>query len=175
MLIRPQKVDIMVTEKQRVLLEQLIRCRNTPLYLVKRSQLILDSYEGISITEISRHLPLDRPQVLIWRRRWIHLYPELCLIEQEHPEALEEAIVQTLRDRPRPGRPPTFNKQQVMQIVAIACENPSACGRPISQWTQRDVRNEAIKRGIVTSISVQQVSRFLKMRRVSARTAARNG
>ncbi|WP_240472971.1 helix-turn-helix domain-containing protein [Paenibacillus sanguinis] len=103
-----------------------------PQYVGKRVRLILDAVEGISNTEISRRLPLDRPQVVVWRGRWIQHYPELCLIEQQHPEELEAAIMQILRDRPRPETPPKFTKQQVLQIVAIACEDPSTCGRPIS-------------------------------------------
>jgi putative transposase len=152
----------LVTEKQREYLEQLIRRRSTPQYLAKRAQLILDAVKGISNSEISRRLPLDRPQVVTWRGRWIQRYPELVLVEQEHPEELETAILSTLRDRPRPGTPPTFTEEQVLQIVAIACEEPSASDRPISHWTPREVRDEAIQRGIVTSISVQQVRRFLK-------------
>jgi putative transposase len=162
MLRGPKKTDIFVTEKQRKLLEQLIRRRGTPQYLAKRARLVLESVDGISNTEISRRLPLDRPQVILWRKRWVDRYPELCLVEQEHPEELEEAIGQTLRDLPRPGTPPTFTEQQVLQIVAISCETPTDCDRPVSHWTPREVRDEAIKRGIVSSISTRQVGRFLK-------------
>jgi putative transposase len=162
MLRGPKKIDIFVTKKQRELLEQLVRRRSTPQYLAKRAQLVLDSVEGVSNTEISRRLPLDRPQVVVWRGRWIQEYPKLCLIEQEQPAELEAAILQTLRDRPRPGTPPKFTEQQVLQIVAISCEDPSACDRPITHWTPREVRDEAIQRGIVPSISTQQVGRFLK-------------
>ncbi|WP_330217256.1 helix-turn-helix domain-containing protein [Paenibacillus durus] len=56
----------------------------------------------------------------------------------------------------------TFTEEQVVQIVAIACEDPKDCGRPISHWTPREVRDEAVKRGIVPAISVTQVGRFLK-------------
>lgn len=162
MLRGPKKKEIAVTEKQRLLLEQLVRRRSTPQFLVKRAQLVLDSVQGISNMEISRRLPLDRPQVVLWRGRWIERFPELCLIEHEHPEELEAAILETFRDQPRPGTPPTFSEQQVLQIVAIACEDPKVCGRPISHWTPREVRDEAIKRGIVSSISTRQVGRFLK-------------
>lgn len=106
MLRGPKKVEILVTEKQRECLEQLIRRRSTPQYLAKRARLILDSVEGLSNSEISRRLPLDRPQVVTWRGRWIQRHPELVLVEQEHPEELEAAILSTLRDRPRPGTPP---------------------------------------------------------------------
>ncbi|WP_025689482.1 COG3415 family protein [Paenibacillus zanthoxyli] len=161
MLRGPKKNEIFVSDKQREVLEQLIRRRSTPQSLAKRTRLVLESVKGVSNMALSRLLPLDRPQVVLWRGRWIQQYPELCRIEQEHPEELEAAIVQTLRDEPRPGTQPTFTEQQVLQIVAIAYENPEAIGRPISHWTPREVRDEAIKRGIVSSISVSQAARFL--------------
>jgi hypothetical protein len=46
--------------------------------------------------------------------------------------------------------------------VAIACEDPQASGYPISHWTAKEIAAEAVKRGIVESISVRQVGRFLK-------------
>lgn len=66
-----------------------------------------------------------------------------------------------LRDEPRSGHSPTFTAEQVVQIVAIACAHPKYCGRPISHWTPREIRDEALKRGIVPTISVTQVGRFL--------------
>jgi putative transposase len=162
MMTGPKKTEIAVSEEQRYLLEQLIRRRSTPQYLVKRARIVLESVEGIRNSEISRRLPLDRPQVTLWRERWVCQYPRLCLIQQEHPEELEAAVIQVLRDEPRPGTPPTFTEQQVVQVVAIACEDPKACGRPVSHWTPREVRDEAMKRGVVETISVRQVGRFLK-------------
>lgn len=161
MLRGPQKIEIYVTDKQREVLNQLVRRRSTPQSLAKRAQLVLAAVDGVSNTEISRTLPLDRPQVVLWRGRWIEAYPKLCLVEEQSAE-LEDTIVQLLSDRARPGTPPKFSEQQVLQIVALSCEDPAACGRPISHWTPREVRDEAIKRGIVSSISTQQVGRFLK-------------
>ncbi|MNN57983.1 hypothetical protein D3C81_1730010 [compost metagenome] len=100
--------------------------------------------------------------MILWRERWINHYPQLCLTKHEHPEELEDVIIQVLRERPRPGTPTTFTGQQILQIVAIACEDPKAYGRPVSHWTPRGVRDEVIKRGIVPTISVRQVGRFLK-------------
>lgn len=153
---------IFVSDKQREVLEQLIRRRSTSQSLAKRARLVLESARGRTNTAISQLLPMDRPRVVLWRGRWMEQYPELCRIEQEYPEELEAAIVQLLSDQPRPGTPPTFTEQQVLQMVAIACEDPAASGRPISHWTPREVRDEVIKRGIVSSISVTQVGRFLK-------------
>jgi hypothetical protein len=50
----------------------------------------------------------------------------------------------------------------VSQIVALACEPPKLSGRPINRWTLRELRDEVIKRNIVTEISVSQIGRFLQ-------------
>jgi putative transposase len=76
--------------------------------------------------------------------------------------ALEQAIEETLMDEARSGTPPTFSAEQVCQIIAVACEEPKLSGRPITEWTPRELADEVIKREIVSSISASQVGRFLK-------------
>ena len=49
-----------------------------------------------------------------------------------------------------------------MAILALACEPPEKSGRPITHWTAKELADEAIKRGIVPSISVTQVGRYLR-------------
>jgi hypothetical protein len=44
----------------------------------------------------------------------------------------------------------------------VACEDPQESGRPVTHWTPQELADEAIKRGIVTSISPRSVGRFLK-------------
>ena len=67
--------------------------------------------------------------------------------------AFAQAIRDTLRDAPRSGSPGKFTAEQVTQILAVACE-PPLTGRPITHWTHAELRDEVVKRGIVTSISV---------------------
>jgi transposase len=86
----------------------------------------------------------------------------LCVWECTEPHRLREAILDVLSDAPRPGAPATFTAEQVSQIVALACEPPKLSGRPIDHWTLRELRDEAIKRKIVTDISVSQIGRFLQ-------------
>src|SRR5262245_2695835 len=52
--------------------------------------------------------------------------------------------------------------EQIVQIVAVACEDPADSGRPVSHWTPREVAEEVRKRGIVETISPRSVGRFLK-------------
>jgi hypothetical protein len=48
------------------------------------------------------------------------------------------------------------------QIVALACQKPEESGRPISQWSGREVADEIMKRGIVAEISPRHAARLLK-------------
>jgi len=67
-----------------------------------------------------------------------------------------------LADEARSGKPPTFSAEQICQIIAIACEEPALSGRPITEWTPRELADEVSKRQIVSRISASQVWRFLK-------------
>jgi hypothetical protein len=71
-------------------------------------------------------------------------------------------IEQILGDRPRSGTTASFSVEQVVQIVALACESPEQSERPVSHWTARELAAEAMKRGIVAQISPRSAGRFLK-------------
>ena len=109
-----------------------------------------------------------------WRRRWQDAWDELTLFECTEPRRLRQAIRDTLRDAPRSGSPGKFTAEQVTRILAVACEPPPQSGRPITHWTHAELRDEVVKRGIVTSISVWQVGCYL-VECCCSRTAARCG
>ena len=48
--------------------------------------------------------------------------------------------------------------------MALACEAPEKSGRPISQWTGREIADEIISQGIVETISPRHAQRLLKKR-----------
>jgi putative transposase len=79
-----------------------------------------------------------------------------------------------LTDAPRSGKPVRITDAQVCQIVALACEAPDQSGRPISQWTGREIAEEIQRRGIVAEISGRHAARLLKRGR-SSRTAGGTG
>ena len=62
----------------------------------------------------------------------------------------------------RSAAPAKFGAEQICAIIAITCEPPSASDRPITQWSQQEVADEAMRRGIVDSISQRSVGRFFK-------------
>jgi hypothetical protein len=52
-----------------------------------------------------------------------------------------------LQDAPRPGVRPKFTAEHRSQMAALACEAPAKAGRPISQWTGREIAEELKARG----------------------------
>jgi putative transposase len=151
---------VTVNEAERAILEQIIRQTTSAQGLVKRSQIILDAAAGAAITAQARQMPMERNSIQKWRERWAARREERAVAQQT--DQLREAIEQTLADAPRSGTPATFSPEQIVQIVAIACETPQASGYPVSHWTPKEVAEEVMKRGIVEHISERQVGRFLK-------------
>jgi transposase len=153
---------VTITERQQVLLEELSRSRCESAMSSQRARIILLAFAGRSNEQISRDVGLERKQVGLWRRRWRDSWDALTLLECTEPRRLREAIRETLQDAPRSGAPGTFTAEQITQILAVACEPPAQSGRPITHWTQRELRDEVIQRGIVERISESRVGHFLR-------------
>lgn len=119
--------------------------------------------EGMNNQQTADQLGLNRETVRLWRERWLEASPTLLVAETEEAGEQEWVglIEMVLSDAPRPGAPATFTPEQIVQIVAVACENPESSGRPISHWTPRELADEVIERQIVTIISPRSVGRFL--------------
>lgn len=149
-------------------LEEIARQRSTEHRLVVRASLILALAAGAGNHPLSRTQKLDRSTVRQWRARWLELTPQLSRAEAAACSAadLHALLLTGLSDLPRSGKPATFTAEQLVQIVAVACEAPSASQRPISHWTPAELADEVVKRQIVSSISPSSVGRFLKSGRL---------
>jgi putative transposase len=160
----PRPLKITLSEQQRSLLEQIVRRHNSPQGLVQRAQVILSAAKNINNTQIAQQLQLARNTVRIWRQRWLAVADRLMTLEAEgiSDKELAQLLVSSLADAPRSGTPATFTTEQVVQIVALACETPHNCGSPVSHWTTPELAQQAVKRGIVNRISHRSVGRFLK-------------
>ena len=105
-------------------------------------------------------------------RRWLDAAERLNEVQNQLDEPLQPLILEVLSDAPRRGKPAEFTPEEITQIVALSCESPEQSGRPITQWTQRELADEAEKRGIVKKISHRSVGRFLKRGRSQAPSVA---
>ena len=154
---------VVITERQQSVLRAMIYSRSCAQGLSHRAEIVLLAFAGYQNEEIAKKLNCERHGVGIWRRRWQKYYHRLTVIEcVEKPFALREAIEEVLSDLPRAGCGGKFTAEQILQILAVACEPPEKSGRPVTHWTSRELADEVIKRGMVASISVRQVGCFLK-------------
>ncbi len=102
---------------------------------------------GLNNSQIAREVGLDVDTVRFWRNRWLELQVA-TLGDPSGGSGQALSLEEGLRDAPRPGAPARITPEQVCQIVALACEAPSPRGRPISQWTSRELADEIIQQGI---------------------------
>lgn len=158
-----------LSSRQRSCLEQLRQRQTAPQRLVRRVLILLALAAHSCVTTVAHDLGLNRISVRHWRDRWLQARETLAQAENEHlsdPQFL--AVIESiLDDAPRPGGPATFTPEQIVQIVAVACEPPEKSGRPISHWTARELAAEVKKRQIVSRISSRTVGRFLKTGRLT--------
>jgi putative transposase len=159
---------IELSKKQEQILMEYASGTHTPLHLKKRSQIVLNAAKGLSNNDIEKDMRIDPTTVKRWRDRYSTHHEELKRVELETPRNIRKVITKVLSDEQRPGGPPTFSDEQVAAIIALACEDPAAIGLPFSHWTPGLLQQQAIKRGIVVSISGRHISRFLKRTRLKA-------
>lgn len=161
----PKPTPIDLSDAERAALETLVRRHTTPQQLALRARVVVAAAAGLNNTQIAHLLQRSLPFVRRWRERWrgLQLLPLDAFPVEER-----------LTDVPRPGRPIQISDEQVCQIVRIACEAPSQSGRPITEWTGREIADEAVRRQIVPRISPRHAARLVK-RGISNRIACGPG
>jgi len=102
---------------------------------VKRAQVILASAQGFSPPKIS--------QIALMSEDYIR---ELIRAFNEHGMAM-------LKPKWGPGRPSKFTDEQRKALVELATSRPRELDLPYAEWSLSRLREEAIKRGVVPSIS----------------------
>lgn len=159
----PRPASITLSARQRAALAHLGRCQTASVRLVRRAAVLLALADDPCLERVASDRGLTRVSVRLWRDRWLEAAPRLAAAEAEASDQdLLALIAAALDDAPRPGGPTTFSPEQIVQIVAVACEPPSKSGRPISHWTHAELADEVKKRRIVQDISPRSVGRFLK-------------
>lgn len=145
---RKTALVVEVSAEERKRLEAIVRKRTAEHRLVQRARIIVLAAAGRSLADTARRLGMHKDTVAQWRRKW--------------RQTCGPNVAHRLADEPRPGAPAKFTAEQICAIMALACEPPSASARPITQWSQNELAEEAVKRGIVAEISQRSVGRFLK-------------
>jgi transposase len=100
-----------------VLLQGLVRGRNTAQKVALRARIILGAANGISNNRLAKELGVTRPTVLLWRQRYARA-----------------GVAGLLRDAPRPGRRKRITPRQVEAIVNATLHTTP---RDATHWSSR--------------------------------------
>ena len=106
-----------VSEEERSAVTRLARSRRAPARSVERAQVVEAALKGTPVEDIAAQLHLARGSVYVWLHRF------------------EERGIAGLQDHPRGGRPPTYSREHVSQIIATALSDPQKLGQPYASWT----------------------------------------
>lgn len=115
-------VPIVLSSKERPIVERWARGRRTPVRLVCRAQIILRAAAGQRNDEIARALDTDRECVGRWRTRFA----------QQRLGGIE-------RDAPRPGRTPAIAPAVLQRIVTLTTTSPPPAA---THWSTRTLAAE---------------------------------
>ena len=158
----PAADPVTILPGQREVLEYLVRTCSTPQQLALRARIVVQAADGKGVRASARELGIWPKTVRLWRKRW-------------REAANGQSVLERLADAQRSGAPATFTPEQICAVVAMAGEKPAESERPISHWSQREIADEAMRRGLVSNISQRSVGRFLKKRLTSSRVASATG
>lgn len=140
-----------VTDEERQAVARLARSRTAPARAVERAQVVQAALEGAAVEEIAVRQHLARNTVYLWLHRF------------------EERGLLGLEDEPRGGRPPTYTREQVGEIVAAALSSPQSLGLPFQSWTLdrlvvylADAKGIAMKRSRLDEVLLTEGLRWRK-------------
>ena len=145
--------QVVLSEKEQEALTRISRRYRSEQQVAQRARIVLAAAQGQSNAQIARQLSINVDTARLWRDRWVGL---------QGIDLDTLSITERLQDAPRPGKRPEITAEQRCQVAALACEAPSKAGRPISQWTGREIADEVMARGIIQHISPRHAARLLK-------------
>lgn len=156
----PAPIPLVVSPAQQAVLTALLRRSSCPQALALRARIVLAAATGQRTEPLARQVGCTPHTARKWRGRWAAAEATLAAADGDRP-APERAVATVLADAPRAGAPATFTAEQIVHIVNLACRPPEQLGRPVAAWTPRELADEAVKQGIVDTVSPRTVGRFL--------------
>ena len=111
-----------VPEPDKAVLEAVIRAPTSEQRLVTRARIVLHASEGAANEHIARDVGVALMTVKLWRRRYA------------------ESGLAGLAERPRPGHPPTYGREDRDRLLALTLGPPP---EGTTHWSVRDMAKAA--------------------------------
>jgi len=142
-----RQYTIQLTDEQRQQLEQMIHSGNAAARVQTRARILLLADLGRSDVEVAQAL-LTSPTTVQRTRRALH----------------KKGFERTVRDEPRPGRPPRITGEIEAKLTMLACSSPPQ-GR--ARWTLQLLADKMVELGYIGTISDMGVYKKLKKMNLS--------
>ena len=112
--------DIILAKDVKNTLIQISRSRTEKASRVERARMMLEYFQGTTISAIARQFATNRPKV------------ERCI-----DKALQVGPLTALDDLPRSGKPPEITPEARTWLINLACMKPKELGYSYELWTTR--------------------------------------
>jgi transposase len=132
----PTVPPLAITDGERAELQRRVRAHTTPQRAAKRARIVLLAADGVPNRQIAPMVGMNEHTVAQWRRRF------------------QAERLAGLQDRKRPGRPPVYDHDQRLRIVATVTQEPPD---PASHWSHSQLAKALSDIGI----SASQIGRIL--------------
>ncbi len=136
-----KKEHVHLSDSDRTYLENLVKKGGVPTRTYKRAIALLELDRGRTFTDAAETVGVVIQTVSIWANKY------------------KTSGLDSLTDKPRPGRPVALSGEQRAKITALACSDaPEGYGR----WSLRLLADKAVELEYVDAISHVEVGRILK-------------
>jgi transposase len=105
------------SEQERAALERLAHSRTAAARLVERARVVWAVVQGERVDAVAARCQITAATVYLWVHRF------------------SDGGVGGLADKRRGGRPPTFTREQIGEVIASALTAPQSLGLPFASWT----------------------------------------
>jgi hypothetical protein len=156
-------VEIMLNARERELLQKIYAKRSVPEFMKNRVQVVLAATTGLQNQEIAQKYGLEVHMIGMWRNRFAQHHRTWTQSDPTLRPAMNEALfLGWLADRKGRGRKETITQEQRTKIAALSLESPEQSDLPVTHWTSELLAAEAVRRGIIETISTSSVKKILK-------------
>ncbi len=132
-----------LSEEEQSQIERLSRSQTASYRVVRRAKIILLAATNKGIKEIAQQVGCDTETVSRQVKRF------------------NEQGLNSLKDKPRPGRKPIYSEVERGQMMAAAQTHPQQLGQPFGHWTLTRL-TEYINQDLNIAISRAQLGRVLE-------------
>ena len=138
-----KKAPIKLDKMQIANAEKIMKTPSETLARAQRAGMILHSFRGETVSEISRAFSTNRPKV-----------------ERTLDKAREFGFESALNDLPRSGRNRVITEEARLWITSLACQKPKSLGYPHELWTYdllvQHIRKECLFAGYPMLVKFSQ-------------------